>query len=211
VPETPASPPPEISVRKATPTFSCVVQAPGLTAGAKLDITEVPKVLQAPVKVVFAAIFNAKAFVELIEQMPSEESKLAAWDNGPWGQQSLSLRAYFGPYSSKALAMLKTSVVNVARIVFGREPLVVKTGRDPAYVPDENLLVLAAAQPAQLGKMTIEHLVHTIVVEPLVKMVPNRDISPTEKMGTRIAAYMWARQGSAPECILTGQQVPSEG
>lgn len=200
------SPPPEIAATAASP--ACVLSAPGTPANVNLDTSKVRTDQAGAVQSAVAAIFNTAAYLQFVSETQTPDERKAAWEGGPWGQNNLSLQAYFGNDNDTSLAALQNAMATLVETMTARK-LVIVSSPAPGYHPRENTLTLGVAPPATTAKLMVGMMVVKLVSEPLQRAAGGKPSPQIKQLSNRLTDYIHNRQSASGDCLVTSAQVPA--
>lgn len=121
----------------------CAVRAPKLAMGS-LRIAIGNGVPTGLIHQVVTDIFNTLMMLQWgSDKPPAAQSKL--WSTGPYGEPSVSLETFFGPYSARGYKQLEAQVGGMFQAFKGRQPLTIKMGAQADLDTQKGLMTLAAS------------------------------------------------------------------
>jgi hypothetical protein len=174
-------------------TTGCAVRAPDVPWGdVKLNFDRVSLAqkgeTQHIVRQSVEGIFNALMMLEWISEQ-SESVQRSAWDKGPFGQDHLALRAFFGRYSTRLVHQVRTDLGSMFSLFTPRQrPIFVVSGSDRLeYNPKlGELIIPAGARASQITLLAAQAL-----------GIPN---------SAKAATFVDKRMNAAAGCIVSEGQ-----
>jgi len=164
----------------------CAVRAQELDRD-KLRITIARTV---PVDLIYGVVtdvYNALVMIEWgIENPGAPQASL--WNKGPYGQPSLSIQSFLGPYSQRAFTALHSELKSAFSLFIGRQTLAVKSGTQASFdIPNRILTVTDTTTRLQITGMIVS---------------ATRTRTPDE-----LASFIEQRGIAADNCIVTDAQL----